>query len=80
MDTSRIIQAPARIATPILPFALHAWPARRDTPTIFVTRAVDTDGEATLVIDAIYMGHLNRQAMLGAQALLRGDDSAEQVW
>ena len=80
MDTSRIIQPPARIASPILPFALRAWPARRDTPTVCKARAVDTDSEATLVIDAIYIGHLNRQAMLGAQALLRGDDSAEQVW
>jgi hypothetical protein len=36
--------------------------------------------DATLVIDAVYEYHQNRQAMLGALALLRGDDLSEQVW
>lgn len=42
--------------------------------------AAEPDGDPTLAIDAQFESHLNRQAMLCAQALLRGDDEGEQVW
>ena len=48
-------------------------PPRRDPASV-------PDSDATLVIDVLYLSHLNRQAMLDAQASLRGDDSGAQVW
>lgn len=74
METFRSIPSLACRTGPLLAFALHGWSTRRDPPT------VADASDATLVIDGIYLGHVNRQAMLSAQAQLRGDDSAEQVW
>ena len=80
MDSFHITPRQTHSTAPVMAFALRGGPVRRETPTLLAARAVDPDSCATLVIDAIYLGHLNRQAMLGAQALLRGDDSGAQVW
>jgi len=73
MDTFHIAPQQPRRTAPAPKLALRRRPTRR-------IPLAQPDRATTLVIDAIYLGHLNRQAMLSAQALLRGDDSGEQVW
>jgi hypothetical protein len=74
MDTLHLAPQQPRRTTPAPKLAPRRRAPRR-------APLVAPDSDATLVIDVVYLGHLNRQAMLDAQALLRGDDDGgEQVW
>ena len=89
MDSFRITLPQHRSTGPALQFPLCAGALPRVLELHYHFSYTDPglpplpaepDGDTALAIDELFEYHLNRQAMLCALALLRGDEDSEQVW